>query len=102
MSSDVVHEQRFDAGPVVLNYAEGPATGPPLVILHGGSVRWQYGSALIDALSARWHTYAPDFRGHGKSGWVPGRYRLRDYADDIAAFLQQVVGEPAILYGHSL
>jgi pimeloyl-ACP methyl ester carboxylesterase len=33
---------------------------------------------------------------------VPGRYRLRDYAADTAAFLRGAVGEPARLFGHSL
>jgi pimeloyl-ACP methyl ester carboxylesterase len=93
---------RRDLGTVELNYAEGPAAGPPLVILHGGSARWQYGERLLTALARRWHVYAPDLRGHGRSGWVPGRYRLRDYAGDIAAFLREVVREPAALYGHSL
>jgi pimeloyl-ACP methyl ester carboxylesterase len=46
--------------------------------------------------------YAPDLRGHGQSGRVPGCYRLRDYAADIAAFLEQVVQQPAVLFGHSL
>lgn len=95
-------EKRFDTGAVVINYAEGPANGDPFVVLHGGAGSWQYGAALIEALSARWHVYAPDLRGHGRSSRVPGRYRLRDYAADTAAFLEQVVEAPAILYGHSL
>jgi len=53
-------------------------------------------------LSQHWQVYAPDLRGHGQSGRVPGCYRLRDYAADIAAFLQQVVEPPAVLFGHSL
>jgi pimeloyl-ACP methyl ester carboxylesterase len=97
-----MRELRFDTGTVGINYAEGPPSGPPFVLLHGGSVRWQYGRSLLDLLSARWHVFAPDFRGHGRSGRVPGHYRLRDYAADIAAFLLGVVGEPAVIYGHSL
>src|SRR5579884_3865982 len=97
-----MYEQRFHTGAVEINYGEGPADGAPLVILHGGSACWQYGSALLTALSDRWHVYAPDFRGHGRSGHVPGRYLLRDYATDTAAFLERVVQQPAILYGHSL
>ncbi len=52
-------------------------------------------------LAADWHLYAPDFRGHGKSGRVPGAYRLQDYADDMIAFLRQIP-EPAVIFGHSL
>ena len=92
----------FDTGVVTLKYAEGPPTGPPLVLLHGGSARWQEFEPLIPTLAARWHVYAPDFRGHGESGRVPSRYRLRDYVADIGVFLEGRVGQPAVLFGHSL
>lgn len=95
-------EHGLHTGVVALNYAEGEASGHPLVLLHGGSARWQSSLPLIPEVSQRWHVYAPDLRGHGKSGRVPGCYRLIDYAVDIAAFLQQVVQQPAVLFGHSL
>lgn len=94
-------EAIFDTGEVKLNYAEGPDSGPALVLLHGGSARWQYFDDLIPGLAADWHLYVPDLRGHGRSGRVPWRYALRDYAADVAAFLRDVSG-PAILFGHSL
>jgi len=98
----MVAEHTFHTGTVELNYAEGEASGPPIVLLHGGSLRWQSVMLLIRDLAARWHVYAPDLRGHGRSGRVPGRYRLQDYASDVALFLEQVVNAPAILVGHSL
>jgi pimeloyl-ACP methyl ester carboxylesterase len=98
----VPSERRFDTGTVELNYGEGPPNGPPFVILHGGAGSWRYADALIALLADRWHVYAPDLRGHGLSGRVPGRYDLRDYAADIAAFLAGAVREPAVVYGHSL
>ncbi len=87
-------EQPFDAGVVTLNYAEGPAAGPPLVLLHGGSARWQAWETIIPDLDGQWHLYALDLRGHGRSGRVPMRYRLQDYADDLIAFLERRVAEP--------
>ncbi len=95
-------ERYFHTGIVTLNYAEGAATGPPLVLLHGGSARWQSALPLIPDLSEQWHVYVPDLRGHGQSGHVPDSYRLKDYVADIVSFLEQVVEEPAILFGHSL
>jgi pimeloyl-ACP methyl ester carboxylesterase len=95
-------EHRFHTGVVTLNYAEGEASGPPLVLLHRAAARWQSALPLIPALSRRWHVYAPDLRGHGHSGRVPGCYGMRDYAADIVAFLQQVVKEPAVLFAHSM
>lgn len=98
----VLTERQAQTAEVTINYAEGPPNGAPFVLLHGGSARWQFGEALLRLLAERWHVYAPDLRGHGRSEHVAGRYSLRHYASDIAAFLAEVVREPAILYGHSL
>jgi pimeloyl-ACP methyl ester carboxylesterase len=65
-------EHCFHTGVVTLNYAEGEASGPPLVLLHGGSARWQSVLPLIPEFSHQWQVYAPDLRGHGQSGHVPG------------------------------
>jgi pimeloyl-ACP methyl ester carboxylesterase len=95
-------EKTFDAGAVVINYAEGEDNGPALVLLHGLGRRWQVFLPLIASLESRWHIYAPDLRGHGKSGRVTRGYRGVQYSEDIAAFLQQCVAGPAVLFGHSL
>jgi pimeloyl-ACP methyl ester carboxylesterase len=95
-------EHIFDTGATRINYAERPAAGPPSVLLHGGSARWQTWEPLLPTLSQRLHVYAVDLRGHGASEWTPGRYRLRDYADDVVALIRRRIGEPAILFGHSL
>ncbi len=97
-----MRERRIHTGTVEVNYGESPGDGPPFVILHGGAGSWRSGAALIRLLSDRWHVYAPDFRGHGKSGRVPGHYLLEDYATDTAAFLSSAVDGPAVVYGHSL
>ena len=83
-----MEEHSLYTGAVAINYAEGPSAGPPLVMLHRTSYRWQAMAALFPDLSSGWHLYAPDLRGHGGSGWAPGRYRLSDYADDVVAFLE--------------
>jgi pimeloyl-ACP methyl ester carboxylesterase len=97
-----IHEHTFDTGVVTINYAQGSPSGPPLVILHGGSASWQCYREVLTDLAARFSLYAPDFRGHGGSGRVPGRYRFQDYADDTIAFLRRCVAEPVFLFGHSL
>lgn len=97
-----IHEHILDTGKVKLNYAETPDTGLPLVLLHGLGRRWQVFLPLIPSLAPRWHIYAPDLRGHGKSTHVVRGYRVSQYADDIVRFLTEVVTEPAILFGHSL
>jgi pimeloyl-ACP methyl ester carboxylesterase len=97
-----MREARFNTGQVEINYAEGPPNGRPFVVLHGGAARWQHGEELVRTLSSDWHVFAPDFRGHGRSGRVAGAYILTDYVRDTAAWLREVVSQPAIVYGHSL
>jgi pimeloyl-ACP methyl ester carboxylesterase len=98
----MLEERTFDAGEVMLNYAEGQASGPPLVLLHGFTGRWQGFLPLLPVLSLTWHVYAPDYRGHGKSGRVPGQYGAEEYMADIEAFARDVVKELAVVFGHSL
>ena len=95
-------ERRFDTGEVVLNYAEGPNNGPPLILMHGVSGTWKYLLPIIDATINRWHIYAFDMRGHGKSGKTPNKYKLLDYARDIGNFIEKELTEPPALFGHSL
>jgi pimeloyl-ACP methyl ester carboxylesterase len=95
-------ERSFEAGEVRLNYAEGAANGPPLVLLHGLGRRWQVFLPVIPALSLRWQIFAPDLRGHGKSGRVARGYRGTRYAEDLARFLRERVPGAAVLFGHSL
>ena len=95
-------EHTFDTGEVQLNYAEGPANGPPLVLLHGLGRRWQVFLPLIPPLSQRWHIFVPDLRGHGKSSRVRRGYCGPQYSEDIACLLRERVGAPAVIFGHSL
>lgn len=97
-----IQQKICDTGTAKLNYAEISSSNAPLILLHGGSARWQAFESILPELAASFHIYAPDFRGHGKSAWVPGTYRLQDYADDTIAFLQQCLSEPVFLFGHSL
>jgi len=95
-------ERRFDTGEVVLNYAEGPNNGPPILFLHGVLSNWQYYQPIITHLQSRWHIYAIDHRGHGKSGHTPNQYGLEYYYKDHQRFLDKQIKEPVILVGHSL
>jgi len=97
----MLKESLFNAGTTEINFAEGPDSGPPLILLHGLPGRWQEFLPILPILSLLWHPYALDLRGHGKSGRVPGGYQLKNYADDVEQFLQQRLDEPAILFGLS-
>ena len=98
----MIVEKSFDAGAVRLNYAASADSGPPLVLLHGITNRWEVFLNMMPFLTQRWRVFALDLRGHGKSGRVPGGYVGKEISADVIRFLEERVGEPAVLYGHSL
>ena len=98
----MAQEKFFDTGKVKINYLEyGSASVEPMVMLHGGAWCWQEYLSLIPSLSERWHIYALDLRGNGRSGWVAEQYRLEDFTEDTVEFLRQLKA-PAVLVGHSI
>jgi pimeloyl-ACP methyl ester carboxylesterase len=99
---EMIEEHTFDTGTVAINFAEGPPSGLPLVLLHGGASSWRSFLTVIPSLVHNWHIYAPDFRGHGRSGHVPGAYRWIDFVQDTIAFLRHHFSKPVILWGSSL
>lgn len=101
MRMTAFQEKYFKTDHLQLNYAEGPSAGPPLVVLHGGTVHWRFMMPVLPLLARRWHVYAVDMRGHGLSGRSPGHYHLTDFAGDLVAFAQQKIQEPAVFLGFS-
>jgi pimeloyl-ACP methyl ester carboxylesterase len=87
---------------VPIHYVEGPASGPALLVVHGGTLQWQTFHPILPALAERWHLYACDLRGHGQSGWRSHGYRLLDYAEDLLALLHDGVETPTSILGHSI
>ena len=75
--------------------------GDPLVLLHGGLVDARFFAPNVAALSGEFHVYTPERRGHGHTPDVEGPITYQLMADDTIAFLEQVVGAPADLLGHS-
>ena len=97
----MLKEKTFNIGSVDINYAEGPGSGPPLLLLHGLPGRWQECMPVLPALTLQWHGHALDMRGQGKSGRVPGNYKGKHYTNDIVEFTRQKFTEPVIMFGFS-
>jgi len=95
-------EKMFSGSEIPLNYAEGPANGPPLLLLHGLTRDWRSFSVLIPELSSRFQVFALDLRGHGQSGHVAGAYRISQFARDIIEFVNLQLPEGTAIFGHSL
>jgi pimeloyl-ACP methyl ester carboxylesterase len=87
-------------GPVATYYEEDGA-GDPLVLLHPGLADGRAFERNVPGLAEHFHLFRPDRRGHGRTADVDGPISYAGMADDTVAFLEQVVGGPAYLLGHS-
>ncbi|WSL14260.1 alpha/beta hydrolase [Streptomyces sp. NBC_01283] len=81
----------------------GEASGPPVVLLHGGGqTRHAWGRTGPRLAALGWRVIAPDLRGHGESGWsAGGDYDLDLFAQDVRALVAELGGRP-VLVGASL
>jgi len=85
----------------MLNYAEGPDNGQPLVLIPGQAGTWQSYQKVLGPLSESFKVYAVDVRGHGGSTWTTGEYTFNNIGEDFASFIEGVVKKPAIISGNS-
>lgn len=84
-----------------INYAEGPDNGPPLLLIHGQAVDWQNYARVLPALADHYHIFAVDCYGHGRSARAPEKYSAAALGSDLAHFIREVIGETAVVSGHS-
>jgi pimeloyl-ACP methyl ester carboxylesterase len=91
-----------DAGGLRLHFAEVPAPGPPLVLLHGIGMDGRVWQAVSRRLKPFFHLYMLDLRGHGQSQKPAHGYTLAHYAMDVEDFLDRMRLDPVILVGSSL
>jgi pimeloyl-ACP methyl ester carboxylesterase len=91
-----VHEHALDIAYQVAG------DGPPLLLIHGlgaSSTAWHF---QLDRLAAAHRVYAIDLPGHGASPAPPVAVDGELGAAVVAAFIEQVLGEPAAVVGHSM
>ena len=92
-------DRQRQLGDVTIHYAED-GEGESVVMVHGLAEDQRSFGALQDALPA-FHTFAYAFRGHGESTIGEADGSLRQLADDLVAFLEEISG-PARCVGYSL
>jgi non-heme chloroperoxidase len=86
-----------------LRYIEqGNKKGIPVIMLHGFTDSWHSYELVVPYLVETAHLYIISQRGHGNSDRPVRGYRPDDFADDIAAFMQQLRIGPAVIVGHSM
>jgi non-heme chloroperoxidase len=80
---------------------QGDPAGVPTVLLHGYSDSLRSYELMLPHLPDSIHAYALTQRGHGEADKPARGYRPEDYAADVAAFLDAVGIEAAVIVGHS-
>lgn len=71
---------------VQLNYLEC-GDGFPLILLHGNGESSAYFERQLPAFAPHFHVFAPDTRGHGASPRGIAPFTIRQFADDLRAFM---------------
>lgn len=90
------------AGGLKLPYAEqGHRSGVPVVFLHGYTDSWRSFEPLLPHLPRSIHAFAMTQRGHGDADRPASGYGLEELAGDVAAFMDAVALEAAVIVGSS-
>ena len=63
--------------------------GEPLILLHGNGENCGYFRGQIDAFAERYHVYAIDTRGHGRTPRGSMPFTIRQFAEDLLGFMDE-------------
>ena len=75
--------------------------GEPLILLHGNGENCDYFVGQIDVFAQYYHVYALDTRGHGKTPRGDAPFTIRQFADDLLAFMDTHGIDKAHILGFS-
>jgi pimeloyl-ACP methyl ester carboxylesterase len=101
VSKIIVEKQaKLDDGSTI-NYAEGPNAGKALLLIHGQTGAWMDYVTVLPELSKKWHIFAVDCYGHGKSSHDNNKYFLDKNGNDLIWFINNVIGKETLVSGHS-
>jgi pimeloyl-ACP methyl ester carboxylesterase len=88
---------------VRLNYVErGDPRGTPVVLLHGYTDSRRSYDGVLPLLPSSFRVFAVTHRGHGNSSKPDTGYLPSNFAADLAAFLDAMQIESAVIVGHSM
>src|SRR5687767_4157033 len=86
-----------------LPYVEqGDPAGVPMLLLHGFTDSWRLFEPVLPYLPASIRAFAVTQRGHGDADRPASGYHPQDFAADIAAFMDALQLERAIIVGHCM
>ena len=81
--------KEIQLGDIRISYTQA-GHGPPLVLLHGGMEDSRSWRQQIDGLSDEFTVSAWDAPGCGQSSDVPDNWRMSNYADALAGWLDKI------------
>ncbi|MFE6509281.1 alpha/beta fold hydrolase [Nocardioides sp. NPDC057767] len=79
---------------------DGPATAPPLLLIHGSGASGSTWEPMVPALAERFHVLRIDLPGCGRSR-TAATYAVPDQADRVTAVLDELGLEKVAVVGHS-
>ncbi|HLZ59092.1 MAG TPA: alpha/beta hydrolase [Ktedonosporobacter sp.] len=101
-----IKQRKIQTEHLTLAYLEAGTGSIPIVLVHGNCSSSLFFQDFLLALAApgRYQIYALDLRGYGESEACPvdATRGVRDYSDDLAAFVQALHLPPFHLLGWSL
>ncbi|CEF99871.1 Alpha/beta hydrolase fold-1 [Ostreococcus tauri] len=83
-------------------YRSSGTSGPAIVLVHGFGVSSYQFRDNIEALGERNRVFAIDLVGFGASDQPDVAYNMEFWRDQVIDFVENVVGEPAVLVGNSI
>jgi pimeloyl-ACP methyl ester carboxylesterase len=82
-------------------FYEEQGQGPPVVLLHGGSLTHRMWQWFAPGAAAKYRVIAPDSRGHGQTDNPTGNFSHDLMADDMVAFIAALKLEKPVVIGYS-
>jgi len=77
-------------------------SGVPVILLHGGAVDSRFFEHNIGPLAEHLRVIPTDLWGHGRTRDRESDFSLDSFAADVEELIEQVVGGPAHVVGHSI
>lgn len=92
-----------DGVPIVYEvHGDSGAGAPALVLIHGWSCDRGYWEEQIEPLARHYRVVTLDLAGHGDSGLERESWTIDSYGADVAAVVEALELERAVLVGHSM